>query len=163
MLLLLALLSVAEAPGRPPVAPHPCPITVDLTGHLHAPFHQGANACRVEVQLRIAGWEDRLIAGALANAWHESGWKAGIPGDGGASVGFWQLHEKGLGAGMGDLRYDLRSSTSRVIRSARRQGLNERTYRSAGQASEIFCRKVMRPKHLTRDIRIRRQTASLVE
>jgi hypothetical protein len=140
MLLLLALMSVAEAPGRPPVVSPPCPITVDLTGHLHAPFLEGSNACKVEIQLRVAGWEDALVAGALANAWHESGWKSDIPGDGGKSLGFWQLHEKGL--------------------AKQRKG---RKFTRPGEASRFFCRKVMRPARLKREMAARGRTAAFAD
>jgi hypothetical protein len=162
MLLLLALMSVAEAPGRPPVVSPPCPITVDLTGHLHAPFLEGSNACKVEIQLRVAGWEDALVAGALANAWHESGWKSDIPGDGGKSLGFWQLHEKGLGKGMGSARLDLRQSTDRVIRSVAKQRKG-RKFTRPGEASRFFCRKVMRPARLKREMAARGRTAAFAD
>lgn len=161
MILLLLIMSVAEAPGLPP--PAPCPITMELKDQLH-PLHDRARvACGVERQLRAAGWEDELVAGALANAWHESRWNASARGPSGKAVGFWQLHEDGLGHGMGEKRMDPRKATARIIRFSEKQRLTSRDFRTPGQAADIFCRKVMRPKQSDIAGRKRARTADLVD
>jgi hypothetical protein len=160
MILLLLIMSVAEAPGIP--TPLPCPITVELKDQLHAKDDHAQAACAVERQLKAAGWEDELVAGAMANAWHESGWNAAARGPGGKAVGFWQLHEDGLGHGMGDERTDPRIATRKIIRFSEKQELTTRHFRTPGQAADIFCRKVMRPGNADIHGRKRARTADLV-
>jgi len=160
MILLLLIMSVAEAPGIP--TPPPCPITVELKDQLHAKDDHAQAACAVERQLKAAGWEDELVAGAMANAWHESGWNAVARGPGGKAVGFWQLHEDGLGHGMGDERTDPRIATRKIIRFSEKQELTTRHFRTPGQAADIFCRKVMRPGNADIHGRKRARTADLV-
>ncbi|NBR68492.1 MAG: hypothetical protein EBT79_14695 [Actinobacteria bacterium] len=161
MILLLLFMSVAEAPGLP--IPEPCPITVELKDQLHPKDIRARVACDVERQLRSVGWGDPLIAGALANAWHESGWNPEAVGPGGGAVGFWQLHEDGLGHGMGAGRLNARKATARIIRFTDKQKLTGRHFRTPGQAADIFCRKVMRPKQSDIHGRKRARTADLVE
>jgi len=161
MILLLLFMSVAEAPGLP--TPPPCPITVELNNQLHPTLNSARVACDVERQLHQAGWSDPLITGALANAWHESHWNPAAVGDRGHAVGFWQLHDRGLGHGMGVKRLSASRSTARIIRFAEKQQLTTRSFRTSGQAADIFCRKVMRP--LRSDIagRTRARTADLID
>ena len=102
------------------------------------------------------------MAGAMANAWHESGWNVDARGPGGKAVGFWQLHEDGLGHGMGDERTDPHIATRKIIRFSERQQLTTRHFRTPGQAADIFCRKVMRPKQSDIAGRKRARTADLV-
>ena len=154
-------MSVAEAPGVP--APVPCPITMELKDQLHPIDHRARVACGVERQLKAAGWEDALVAGALANAWHESGWNPHARGPGGKAVGFWQLHEDGLGHGMGIKRTDPRRATAKIIRFSERQRLTKQHFRSPGQAADVFCRKVMRPNQSDIAGRKRARTADLVD
>jgi hypothetical protein len=160
MILLLLFMSVAEAPGLP--TPLPCPITVELKDQLHPKDVRARVACDVERQLRSVGWEDPLIAGALANAWHESGWNPEAVGPGGGAVGFWQLHEDGLGHGMGAKRLNARKATARIIRFTDKQKLTTRHFRTPGQAADIFCRKVMRPGNADIHGRKRARTADIV-
>ena len=160
MILLLLATSVAEAPGIP--TPLPCPITVELKDQLHAKDHRARVACDVERQLKAAGWEHELVAGALANAWHESRWNPAARGPSGKAVGFWQLHEDGLGHGMGEERTDPEVSTARIIRFTDKQKLTTRHFRTPGQAADIFCRKVMRPKQSDILGRKRARTADIV-
>lgn len=160
MILLLLATSVAEAPGLP--TPTPCSITVELKDQLHAKDHRARVACDVERQLRAAGWEDELVAGALANAWHESRWNPAARGPSGKAVGFWQLHEDGLGHGMGEERTDPHIATRKIIRFSERQQLTTRHFKTPGQAADIFCRKVMRPKQSDILGRKRARTADLV-
>jgi hypothetical protein len=161
MILLLLFMSVAEAPGLP--TPEPCPITVELNDQLHPTLNNARVACDVERQLRRAGWGDELVTGALANAWHESHWNPSAVGDSGHAVGFWQLHDRGLGHGMGAKRLSPLRSTAKIIRSAERQKLTSRDFRTPGQAADIFCRKVMRPKRSDIAGRKRARTADLVD
>ncbi len=160
MILLLLFMSVAAAPGLP--TPTPCSITVELKDQLHAKDHRARVACDVERQLRAAGWEDELVAGALANAWHESRWNPAARGPSGKAVGFWQLHEDGLGHGMGEERTDPHIATRKIIRFSERQQLTTRHFKTPGQAADIFCRKVMRPKQSDILGRKRARTADLV-
>ncbi len=153
-------MSVAEAPGLP--TPEPCPITVELKDQLHPKDLRAQVACDVERQLRSVGWEEPLIAGALANAWHESGWNPEAVGPGGGAVGFWQLHEDGLGHGMGAKRLNARKATAQIIRFTDKQKLTTRHFRTPGQAADIFCRKVMRPKQSDIHGRKRARTADIV-
>ena len=161
MILLLLFMSVAEAPGIP--TPAPCPITVELNDQLHPTLNNARVACDVERQLKTAGWSDELVTGALANAWHESHWNPSAVGDSGRAVGFWQLHESGLGHGMGAKRLSARRSTVKIIHSAEKQKLTGRDFRTPGQAADIFCRKVMRPKQSAKAGRKRARTADLVD
>jgi hypothetical protein len=57
---------------------------------------------------------------------------------------------------------DLSVATDVVIRSSERQKLTTVDVRTNGQASDAFCRKVMRPKHPDKAARKRHRTASLV-
>ena len=165
MLLLLAWVGVAFAPEIPPEQRVPrCPADLELAINIGASSLAYDNACRVEVQMVRAGWNRELVVGALANAWHESGWTATAVGDHGKAVGFWQLHSGGLGHGMSvPRRMNLWKSTDVVIRSSERQKLTKRVFRTPGQASDMFCRKVMRPSNPDKAVRKRHRTAVLVE
>lgn len=77
-------------------------------------------------------------------------------------MGFWQLHEDGLGHGMGAKRLNVRKATARIIRFTDKQKLTRRHFRTPGQAADIFCRKVMRPKQSDIHGRKRARTADLV-
>ena len=164
MLLLLAWVGVALAPEIPPEMRVPrCPAALELAINIGASPLAYDNACHVEVQMVRAGWNRELVVGALANAWHESRWTTDAVGDRGKSVGFWQLHSKGLGHGMdAPSRMDLSVATDVVIRSSERQKLTTADFRTNGQASDAFCRKVMRPQHPDRDARKRARTADIV-
>ena len=154
----LIILSADIAP-EPSIPPHPCPLADIMGARLEVDPAPEGNACRVEQGLRAAGWSDPWIAGALANAWHESGWRSDAVGDSGHAVGFWQLRDDGLGSGMGDLRYDLRHATDRVIRSAQRQKL--RTDRgNVRHAADKFCQLIMRPSDKVRKGEQRAETAA---
>jgi hypothetical protein len=145
LLIALIILSADIAP-EPPIPPHPCPVAGQMADRMGIGT---GDACDVEGHLRRAGWSDEWIAGALTNAWFESGWQGDAVGDHGHAVGFWQLRDDGLGSGMGDLRYDLRHSTDRVIRSARRQRL--RTDKGdVRHAADKFCQLIMRPSDKVR-------------
>lgn len=155
LLLSLILLSASIAP-EPPIPPHPCPVAGQMADRMGIGT---GDACDVEGHLRRAGWSDPWIAGALANAWHESGWQGDAVGDSGHAVGFWQLRDDGLGRGMGDLRLDLGEATRRIISSARRQKL--RTDRGdVRTAADKFCQLIMRPSDKVRKGELRAETAA---
>jgi hypothetical protein len=99
MWLLILLAGAAEAPTGPAVVR--CPVVVHLVDEgVVAPTQDRVlAACDAEEILVGAGYRARERVGALANAWHESRWNP----EAGAhkrAVGFWQLHEDGLGHGM---------------------------------------------------------------
>ena len=137
-----------------------CPAVLQFIESLSPGATNTHSACSVEIQLRHAGLNDAMVIGALANAWHESRWDASAVGDRGNSIGFWQLNARGLGKGMGDLRYDHHISTERIIESVKSQKLYETT---AEGAAKTFCRKVMRPSDSFRKSLDRSLTTHLVE
>ena len=121
-----------------------CPAAERVGAHLGADAPRLIAACMAESALRTSGWSDAWVQGALVNAWHESAWNPSAVGDEGHAVGFWQLRDDGLGQGMGDLRFDVRSATSVIIRSARRQRMNV-SGRDPDEAARRFCQLIMRP------------------
>jgi hypothetical protein len=137
-----------------------CPSVLQFIESLSPGAANTQSACSVEIQLRGAGWNDAMVIGALANAWHESRWDASAVGDRGNSIGFWQLNVHGLGKGMGDLRYDHHISTERIIETVKLQKLYETT---AEEAAKTFCRQVMRPSDSFRKSLARSLTTQLVE
>jgi len=162
MLLLLTWVGVALAPGVPPRPPPSCPVAFELAEKLNPSPLRFETACTAEIKLTAAGWERPLVAGALANAWHESRWNPHAEGDRGHAVGFWQLHSRGLGKDMGAARRDIGTATDRVIRAADKAGLPDFRFATPGQASDVFCQRIMRPDNLSDNMRKRRRTAALV-
>lgn len=158
ILLLLALLSTPIS-REPPIPPHPCPVAARMGARLQLDDERRSNACEAEGVLGTAGWSEEWIAGALANAWHESGWQADAVGDRGRSVGFWQLRDNGLGQGMGELRFDVSESTARVISSAQRQRLRP-DRGDVRYAADKFCQLIMRPSDKVRKGEQRAETAA---
>lgn len=155
--LLLALIPSTGSPPPPPIPP--CPHAVALGVELGAAGPRVRAACAAERGLRAAGWGEPWIVGALANAWHESGWNPHAVGDKGRAVGFWQLRDDGLGKGMGDLRFRVGPATAAIIRSARRQKL--RTDRGdVRTAADKFCQLIMRPSDKVRKGELRAETAA---
>ena len=53
------------------------------------------NAKIVEKAIRDAGFDDRVVKAALANAWRESGMNEAAVGDGGKAIGLFQIHPWG--------------------------------------------------------------------
>ena len=158
ILLLLILISSPIAP-EPETERISCPTAATMAQRMDLNGAGPRKACRVDAQLQRAGWSDEWIAGALANAWFESGWQADAVGDSGRAVGFWQLRDDGLGKGMGDLRYDIRHSTDRIVRSARRQKL--RTDKGdVRHAADRFCQLIMRPSDEARKGELRASAAA---
>lgn len=134
-----------------------CPVAEAVAAGLSAAEERFLAACKAGETLRRAGWSDEWILGALANAWHESGWNPRAVGDSGHSVGFWQLNDRGLGKGMGDLRFDPLHATSAVIGSAQRQKVDVNGD-DPEEAARIFCQLIMRPSDKRRKGELRART-----
>lgn len=147
-----------------PIIAHPkvsCGVTEVMAEHLEPRREGGRAACQAETQLRGAGWSDAAIMGALSNAWHESHWLPSAVGDRGQSVGFWQLHARGLGHGMtADARHDMKKSTRRIISVARKLEFDVDSSDPQSSASN-FCQRIMRPSAVRAQIKLRTRTARL--
>lgn len=145
MWLLILLAGVAQAPTGP--VPRRCPVVVTLIqeGAVEAGLLQQETACDAEEILLGAGYRARERVGALANAWHESRWfpEAGRKK---RAVGFWQLHEDGLGHGMTVAqRSDVDLATYKVLDAYDPdERLSPRA--PASEHAKQFCLEVMRPK-----------------
>lgn len=157
--MLLALLLVPAVADATQVPVSRCRGAQSMGAALGAAADRIEAACKAAVTLTRAGWSEPWVVGALANAWHESGWNPRAVGDSGHAVGFWQLRDDGLGKGMGDLRFDPALSTDRVVRSARRQKL--RTDKGdVRHAADKFCQLIMRPSDKARKGEQRAETAA---
>lgn len=123
---------------------------------------QLANGRTIVRILRQAGLPDNAIAGALANAWWESGtphpvdgargWNERAVGDGGASVGVWQMHERGAGSGMSVAeRQNVANATAEMVSReiSKAAGLRFRDAAAQGasvvELAVIFGRDIERP------------------
>ena len=53
------------------------------------------NARIIEQAVRAAGFDERVVKAAIANAWRESGLNEAAIGDGGAAIGLFQVHPWG--------------------------------------------------------------------
>lgn len=72
-------------------------------------------------EFAAAGYSAAVGAAAVVNAYAESGLNPNAVGDGGRSVGLFQLHERGGGAGMTvEQRKDPAQNTRRIIEEANR-------------------------------------------
>jgi hypothetical protein len=75
----------------------------------------------IDREFAAAGWKSSVIQAAIVNAYAESGLNPRAIGDGGKSVGLFQLHEKGGGAGMSTAqRQDPTLNTRRIIEETAR-------------------------------------------
>lgn len=145
MWLLILLAGAAEAPTGPAVVR--CPVVVRLIDEgVVAPTQDRVlAACDAEEILVGAGYRARERVGALANAWHESRWNP----EAGAhkrAVGFWQLHEDGLGNGMSVAeRENIDLATLKVLDAYDPdERLSPRA--PASEHATQFCLEVMRPR-----------------
>ena len=145
MWLLILLAGVAQAPTGP--VPRRCPVVVTLIqeGAVEAGLLQQETACDAEEILLGAGYRARERVGALANAWHESRWFPDA-GEHRRAVGFWQLHEDGLGDGMSVAeRENIDLATYKVLDAYDpEERLSPRA--PASEHAKQFCMEVMRPK-----------------
>jgi hypothetical protein len=145
MWLLILLAGPAEAPTAPVTLR--CPVVVRLIDEgVVAPTQDRVlAACDAEEILVGAGYRARERVGALANAWHESRWNP----EAGAhkrAVGFWQLHEDGLGNGMTvEERENIDLATFKVLDAYDPdERLPARAH--ASEHATQFCLEVMRPR-----------------
>lgn len=75
----------------------------------------------IETEFRAAGFSDAVIAAAIVNAIAESGLNPAAVGDGGRSIGLFQLHEKGGGYGMSVAeRQNPTLNTRRIIQEVKK-------------------------------------------
>ena len=116
--------------------------------------YQRTNALLIEQEFRKAGLPNNLIAAALVNAWAESKFNAASgTGDGGHSIGLFQLNDNG-GAGTGlsvEYRLDpinnIRTILTREVLTDRGKELRKRAQEGAGveELAGIFSRDIERP------------------
>ena len=77
---------------------------------------QQSHAALIVREFTAAGWKPSVAAAAVVNAYAESRLNPLAVGDGGKSVGLFQLHERGGGAGMTvEQRKDPTLNTRRII------------------------------------------------
>lgn len=110
----------------------------------------------IEREFYAAGYDTRMAAAAVANAWHESGLNPRAAGDvqGGVpqSIGLFQLYSKGAGAGMSVAdRQDPVKNTRRIIETLNAGGASavRSAWKAGADAAELarlFCIYVERPK-----------------
>jgi hypothetical protein len=104
----------------------------------------------IEREFAAAGFSPYVAAAAVANAYAESRLNPAAVGDKGASVGLFQLHERGAGAGMSvEQRQDPVVNTRRIIETARRSGpfmALATTSTSVGDLAAAFSTHVERPR-----------------
>lgn len=82
---------------------------------------QQTMAAIIDREFAAAGWKSAVIQAAIVNAYAESGLNPRAIGDGGKSVGLFQLHEKGGGAGMSTAqRQDPTLNARRIIEETAR-------------------------------------------
>ena len=108
------------------------------------------NARIIERAVRAAGFDDRVVKAAIANAWRESGLNELAIGDGGRAVGLFQVHPWG---GSKEYRSDPANNIKLMIdKEATAATWFGRKFRevvnsggSAEDVAEAFCRYLERP------------------
>lgn len=122
---------------------------------------QSAALTALVAELARHGLNSAQIVGAIANAWHESNLNLGAVGDGGSSVGPWQLHIKGGGKGMSVAdRQDPVKATARIMEEAATAAKsNAPPTADAGDYAYWFCYYVERPANKAGDAATRAATA----
>tara|TARA_Y100000034_G_C6897285_1_gene414003 strand:- start:1115 stop:3154 length:2040 start_codon:yes stop_codon:yes gene_type:complete len=123
-------------------------------------------AAVIEREMSNAGLSSPEIAAAIVNAYAESGLNPNAIGDGGNSVGLFQLHIRGAGHGMSvQARRDPAINTQTILKREvlARRG---RKFRAAaangasiGELAAIFSRDIERPKDKEGNMRKRRALA----
>jgi hypothetical protein len=102
-----------------PPAVVPNPSVADMAVGLNS--SQRSNARVIEKEFTRAGFGPSVVAAAIINALAESGLRNDAAGDSGASIGLFQLHERGGGKGMSSSeRMDPTKNTRRIIEEAKR-------------------------------------------
>lgn len=108
-------------PGRPAPAPRATPARTNVAGTQPAPSISASvgtsDADRWDALLNRLGLKYNVPPLLLkAVMLIESGGRPDAIGDNGHSVGLFQLHDQGYGAGMGDLRFDPEANADRAAR-----------------------------------------------
>jgi len=108
----------------------------------------------IAAEFAAAGLPTNAIAAAIVNSYAESGLNPTIPGDGGHSIGLFQLNDWGAGHGLTvEFRQDPTNNTRTILQ---REVLTNRgaTFRrrakegaSVAELAAIFARDIERPKH----------------
>lgn len=123
-------------------------------------------ACEIEQALREEGFDSPLIEAALLNAYAESKFNPKAVGDGGNSMGVFQLNKNGLGHKMRDTdKHDVRSSVQRVAIAIRKSPRLKRAIESGAETpelTELFCTEIMRPSNKRIKARQRRELEGLI-
>jgi hypothetical protein len=126
------------------------------------------NAHIIIEEFEAAGQPPGITLAALVNAYAESQWNAGARGDGGWSIGLFQLNRKGgAGKGMTEAQtLDPRLNTRRILREVDQYGGALRQAWSSGatvaELAAIYSRDIERPRDRTGEMRKRREmTAGL--
>jgi hypothetical protein len=127
---------------------------------------QKANATIIAQEFAAAGLHERIGAAAIVNAWHESGLRAGAVGDGGHSIGLFQLHDKGGGHGLtaefrANPRNNAKTILAREVLAKRGKRLRQRAADGAGvgELAAIFSRDIERPADVQGNMAKRKATA----
>lgn len=95
----------SSGPGSAPTASAPANFTIPEGGF--SPFDQ--------VFMAHGATNPELLAIIAAGSYAESKWDPNIVGDNGHSVGLFQMHDQGAGAGMGDSRRDPNAASARMV------------------------------------------------
>lgn len=126
------------------------------------------NAHIIIEEFEAAGQPPGITLAALVNSYAESQWNASARGDGGWSIGLFQLNRKsGAGRGMTELQtLDPRLNTRRILQEVDRYGGALRSAWSSGasvaELSAIYSRDIERPRDRAGEMRKRRDlTAGL--
>lgn len=127
------------------------PISFTLPDGAAPSAEQRANADIIERRFRAAGYDDRMIKAALANAFAESGITNSAVGDGGNSIGLFQLNINGAGHGMTvDERKIPEINTDVIISEVGRSKTLQSKYKAGADYPELtywFCVEAERPQY----------------
>lgn len=113
---------------------------------------QRQNAAIIEREFRAAGYSATLVAAAIVNAIAESGLNPRAAGDGGWSIGLFQMNRK-AGAGRGHSVQELEdpSSNARILLSVEKKALDKveaavKAGAGVAEAAGLFAQYVERPR-----------------
>lgn len=126
---------------------------------------QVTNAYIIAQRFEAAGYGLPMIMAAIANAYAESSLLAWNIGDKGASVGLFQLYDKGAGAGMTvDQRKDAITNTDRIIKEVSIYGKKRLipAYQNGTPfdvLADLFCQDIERPADAATKGRYRAEVA----
>ena len=104
------------------------------------------NARIIEEEFAAAGYSEKTIIAAIVNAYAESHLDAAARGDGGKSIGLFQLADFGAGKGMSvGERMDPRINTRRIIAEVKQYGSRVVSATTPREAAAYFSMDVERP------------------